>query len=79
MRQSKLKKRLDTSDEFWDIFDARNASLKKQVGLYEIESIDNPNMITIAVNPKEYFEKFRKKQFNKKHKGGEKRCFRNEF
>ena len=25
-------------------------------------------MITIAVNPKEYFEKFHSKQFNKKHK-----------
>ena len=26
-------------------------------------------MITIAVNLKKYFEKFRDKQFNKKHKG----------
>ena len=43
--------------------------MKKLVGLYEVESIDNPNMITIAVNPKGYFEKFCDKQFNKKHKG----------
>ena len=27
------------------------------MGLYELEAIDNPNIITIAVNPKEYFEK----------------------
>ena len=46
--------------------------LKKQVGLYEIESIDNANLITISVNPKEYFEKYRDKIVNKKHKGLEK-------
>ena len=38
MLQSKFKKRLDTSDEFWNIFDACNASLKEQIGLYEAES-----------------------------------------
>ena len=26
-------------------------------------------MITVAVNPKEYFEKYRNKNMNKKHKG----------
>ena len=31
----------------------------KQVGLYEIENIDNPNLVTIAINPKEYFEKYK--------------------
>ena len=36
---------------------------------YEIESIDNANVITISVNPKEYFEKYRDKTVNKKHKG----------
>ena len=30
--------------------------------------IDNPNMITIAVNPKEYLKKYRYKEVNKKHK-----------
>ena len=34
-----------------------------------MESIDNPNIVTIAVNPKEYFEKYRHKSLNKKYKG----------
>ena len=38
------------------------------MGLNEIESIDNPNIYTIAINPKEYFEKFRNQQIDKKHK-----------
>ena len=42
---------------------------KKEMGLFEIESIDNPNICTIAVNPKEYFEQFKDKNINKKHKG----------
>ena len=66
-----LKKsgRLDTSDEFFDQFLRRNKSTKKQVGLSEVESIDNANLITIAVNPKEYIEIFKNKAINKKHNG----------
>ena len=47
----------------------QNKTIKKQVGLFEIESIDNANVITISVNPKECFEKYRDKTVNKKHKG----------
>ena len=57
--------RLDTIDQFL----CRNKSTKKQVGLYEVESIDNANLVTIAVNPKEYIEIFKNKAINKKHKG----------
>ena len=66
-----LKKgeRLDTSDEFYEQFFCRNESIKKQVGLYEVESIDNANLVTIAINPKEYFEVLKNKAINKKHKG----------
>ena len=39
------------------------------LGLYEIENIKNQNICTIAVNPKEYFEKFKDRKTNKKHKG----------
>ena len=39
------------------------------MGLYEIQNIDNPNICTIAINPKEYFEKFKNRKINKKHKG----------
>lgn len=43
--------------------------LEKQVRFTAVQSIHNPNMITIAVNLKECFEFFRDKKFNKKHKG----------
>ena len=61
--------RLDTSDEFFNLFSCRNLSTKKKVGSYEVEYIDNPNVVTIAVNPKEYIEIFKSKDLNKKHKG----------
>ena len=37
--------------------------------MYEIEHIDNPCYVTLAVNPKEYFEFFEDYSTNKKHKG----------
>ena len=43
--------------------------LKKQVGLYEVENVSNGNILTIAVNPKGYFEKYKDYSVNKKHKG----------
>ena len=69
MTKSKILDRLDVSDEYWKQFNVYNANTKKQMGLFEIEHIDNPNVCTIAVNPKEYFEKFKNKDTNKKHKG----------
>ena len=53
---------------FFEQFNCRNKDLKKQVGLFEIESIDKPNTIIIALNPKEYYEKFIDHSDNKKHK-----------
>lgn len=47
-------------------FNVKNTKLKKQVGLYEAESINNAGTITIAVNPKEHFEKYKEKTVNKK-------------
>ena len=61
--------RLDTSHDFFDQFLCRNEATKKQVGLYEVENIDNPTLVTIAVNPKEYIEIFKNKALNKKYKG----------
>lgn len=43
----------------FDVYDPKLQ--KKQVALYEIESIDNANILTIAVNPKEHFEKYQDK------------------
>ena len=65
----KVINRLDLSDDFRAQLGVQDKTLKKQVGLYEIESIGNPNIITILINPKEYFEKYRDKKINKKHKG----------
>ena len=42
---------------------------RKKLGLYEVESIDNPCYATLAVNAKEYFEFFKDYMTNKKHKG----------
>ena len=39
------------------------------MGLYKIENIDNQNICTIAINPKKYFEKFKNRKINNKHKG----------
>ena len=69
LKKSKILNRLDLSDEFWKQFEIYNAYTKKVMGLYEIENIDNQNICTIAVNPKEYFEKFKDRKINKKHKG----------
>ena len=69
MLKSKVFDRLDLSAEFYEQFNYRNASLKKRVRLFEIENIDKPNLITIALNPKEYYEQFIDHSDNKKHKG----------
>ena len=65
MITSKVFDRLDLSADFWKQFDVQNKKLKKQVGLFEIENIDKPNVITIALNPKEYYERFNDHSDNK--------------
>ena len=69
LTEFKLLERLDCSDEFWVEFTVCEPKLKKQVVLHEFETTDNGNLITIPVNPKEYFEKYKDKSINKKHKG----------
>ena len=69
MLKSKVFDRLDLSAEYYDKFNCRNESLKKRVGFFEVENIDTPNIITIALNPKEYYERFADTIDNKKHKG----------
>ena len=46
----------------------KDECLKKKLGYYSIENIDHPCIVTIAVNPREYFEKFESENVNKKHK-----------
>ena len=69
MIKSKIFERLDISHDFWKEYNVQDKSKKKVMGLFEIENIDNPNICTVAVNPKEYFEKFKNGAINKKHKG----------
>ena len=35
------------------------------MGLYKAENIDNPNICTVAINPKEYSEKFKYQKIKK--------------
>ena len=49
---SEICKRFDSSHLFWDIFRTRKENKKKNVGYCEIENIDNPCILTLAVNPK---------------------------
>ena len=69
MLNSKVFDRLDLSAEFYEQFNCRNEDLRKRLGLFETESIDKPNVITIALNAKEYYEHFIDHSDNKKHKG----------
>ena len=66
MITSKLFDRLDWSADFWKQFDVQNEKLKKQVGLFEIKNTDKPNVITIALNPNEYYERFNNHSNNEK-------------
>ena len=72
LKQWKIAERLDVSDPFWSQLEMRDENVKKKKkkkGTYEIENISNASIFTIAVNPKEYFEKFKNITLNKKHKG----------
>ena len=69
MTTSKILKSLDLSDDFWSQFNVQDKKLKKQVGLFEAENINKANVLTIAINPKEYFEEFEDLSINEKHKG----------
>ena len=68
-KHSKIGPRLDVSDDFWQQFNMQNKGTRKVMGLYEVENLDNANLCTIAINPKEYFEKFKDRKINKKLKG----------
>ena len=66
LKHSKIVERLHVSDKFWQQFKIQDENVRKQMGLYEIENIDNPNICTFAVNPKEYIENLKNRSINKK-------------
>ena len=57
------------SHEYFENFNCRNTDLKKRVAYFEVENIDKANFITIAFNPKEYYERLVDTVDYKKHKG----------
>ena len=69
MINSKIFERLDLSNGLCFQFNKRDTSTEKQVGLHEVQGIDNPNIVTITVNLKEYIEKYKDNSLNKNHKG----------
>ena len=57
------------SREYYEKFNRQSTDLKKRVGYFEVENIDKANVLTIALNPKECYERFVDSTDNKKHKG----------
>lgn len=60
---SEIYKRFDSSHEFWEIFGARKEQKRKKLWYFEAERIDNPCILTLAVNLKEYLQLFEDKIF----------------
>ena len=50
-------------------FNTHKLQDKKVLELYEVKHLNDQCYVTLAVNPKEYFELFISKEINKKHKG----------
>ena len=69
----------DASQIFWEKYGARNEQLNKKLGYFSIENIDDPCLVTVAVNPKKYFEDFESQSVNKKLKVLRKGASRMEF
>ena len=67
--KTEIRDRFDKSNEFWKKLGLHVPKNEKVLGLYEIENINDPCYVTLAVNPKEYFEYFESEKCNKKHKG----------
>ena len=66
---SEVYNRFDTSHKLWEKFDARKENLKKCLGYFEIEHIDDPCVLPTACNPKEYYEVFEDRDVNKNTMG----------
>ena len=69
MIASDIYDRFDSLHVYWAKFSARKENLRKCPGYFEIGNIDNPCFLTIACNPKEYYELFENSYINKRHKG----------
>ena len=65
---TEIRHRFDKFDEFWRRFGVHCPQNQKVFGLYEVEHIDDPSYVTLAINRKEYLEYFKSEKVNKKHK-----------
>ena len=50
---SEVYKRFDSSHEYWNRIGTKNGGLRKKLGYFEIEHIDDSCILTIACNPKQ--------------------------
>lgn len=66
---TEIRDRFDKSDKYWKLFGVHHPENQKVLGLYEVEHIDDPCYVTLAVYSKEYPEYFKNDSINKKHKG----------
>ena len=66
---TEIRDRFDKSDKYWKLFGVHHPENQKVLGLYEVEHIDDPCYVTLAVYSKEYLEYFKNDSINKKHKG----------
>ena len=62
--ETEIRNRFDKSDNFWEQFGVYEPKIQKVLGLYEVESITDPCLVTLAVNPKEYYENFKSENVN---------------
>ena len=69
---TEIKKKFGKCDEFWKKFDVHMPENQKVLGLYEVESINDPCVVTLAVNLKEYPEYFQDETINKNTRGSKK-------
>ena len=67
--KTEIRERFDKSNKFQKKFSVHFPENEKVLGLYEVENINDPCYVTLAVNPKEYFEYFESEKCNKKLKG----------
>ena len=51
---SKFYDRFNSSNIYWEKFGVRKENLRKYLGYFEIEHIDNPCFVTVALNPNGY-------------------------
>ena len=67
--KNEIRDRFDKSDKFWEQFGVWESKNQKVLGLHEVESISDSCLMTLAVNPKEYYEYLKIEDINKKHEG----------